>query len=748
MPQRQNLKPALADTLRALRNDVQSGATVPHGVKTVEPGEGLQLVPPEGGAEIFWDWETANTWDTRIQEGRAAIEQARADLDKAEQDLAAGAARVDENRALLDALGPRVESAESTVAQASKDLTALQSTVGDVAAKAAASEQKATDALSKAGAAQTSADGKTTITRALEPRTTQKGGAVGDTHFTMSSMGGGGLVLRQQRWDGSIWQDEALSHQVLASLDLGKATVGELDGGRIRAGTVTADRLLVGIGDNLAPDPNFQVPAAWTTPAWVDPKASGYRTTGSLVLPASTSQRGAYMTTRGALPASRRARFSVWVKSATPLAVNDIRVFARAYKQDGTWVFMTPSFVGNTDPIPAGTWARVVGEFAGPEDGATFTVGMFAQPSTGTVTFSEFQMTGLTEGALIVNGSITGKQLQGESVAAEVVRSMTAEHRNLVVTESAILQHTTLLGTTVADELNVRKLIRGRDAILDGTVDVAQLNVTGAMSAEIVRAMDIQARRGIFTEGLTAQDATLLGTTVAETLNAETVAARIMTSGLLQTTTAANRGVKIDNNGIRAWDSSGRQTVQLNGTSNYITGSFSTAETGQRVRIRNASTVAGIDFFASNNTDDHLGIWYDSPDSNVLNAVAKIQAMTSVQNTRENPALFMWPMRGTFGFQGRWGQDTDATKFVVLTNFAGLGPGAYNTITINYQSAFPTNNSLRCPFVSVESATGADVMATVVQQTESNIRINIINQSGGKSSGTIVLRVVTFNINA
>ena len=122
--------------------------------------------------------------------------------------------------------------------------------------------------------------------------------------------------------------------------------------------------------------------------------------------------------------------------------------------------------------------------------------------------------------------------------------------------------------------------------------------------------------------------------------------------------------------------------------------------------------------------------------------------MTSVQNTRENPALFMWPMRGTFGFQGRWGQDTDATKFVVLTNFAGLGPGAYNTITINYQSAFPTNNSLRCPFVSVESATGADVMATVVQQTESNIRINIINQSGGKSSGTIVLRVVTFNINA
>ena len=66
--------------------------------------------------------------------------------------------------------------------------------------------------------------------------------------------------------DGSTWQDEALSHQVLASLDLGKATVGELDGIRIKANTVTADRLLVGIGDNYVPDPFFQAPAAWTVP--------------------------------------------------------------------------------------------------------------------------------------------------------------------------------------------------------------------------------------------------------------------------------------------------------------------------------------------------------------------------------------------------------------------------------------------------------------------------------------------------
>ena len=94
MPQRQNLKPALADTLRALRNDVQSGATVPHGVKTVQPGEGLQLVPPEGGAEIFWDWETANSVEQRIQDGTALIAQAQATLAQTEQELQSAQDRI------------------------------------------------------------------------------------------------------------------------------------------------------------------------------------------------------------------------------------------------------------------------------------------------------------------------------------------------------------------------------------------------------------------------------------------------------------------------------------------------------------------------------------------------------------------------------------------------------------------------------------------------------------------------------
>lgn len=663
--------------------------------------------------------------------------------------------------------------AATAAATAASKADAAQATANQAKADAAAAANSARDAMTKAGQALTSADGKTTITRSVSSAS-QPGTAVGDTHFTMSSMGGGGVVTRQQRWDGSTWQDESLSHQVLASLDLGKATVGELDGIRIKANTVTATQLLVGLGDNYVPDPFFQAPAAWTFPLWVDPKSDGYRSKGVLAIPAGTTQRGAYMVNRGNLPASRRVRFSVWVSSPTALQEGHIRIFMRVYKADNTWVFGVPTFVDNTQVIAANTWGRVTGEFQAPEDGATFMVGLFAQAAaTNTVRFSEMQVVGLTEGALIVQGSITGSQIDGESVTAKVVQSMTAEHKNLVVTESAILQHTTLLGTTVADQLNVRKLLRGRDAILTGTVDVAQLNVTEAMSAEIVNAMSVAAKKLVVTEDAILNRATVVQSLVTPELitqkaNVGVLAANMISTGALVAQDSTG-SVQINSGGITAQDAtpSGTftrqvkltpagltggtrttQTVRIDGVNNYMVGEFSTAPDKQRVRIRSTSSVAAVDLFASNSTRDHVGIWYDSPDSNVLNAVGRVIAMTGVQHTDDSPGMLMWPMRGTFGFQGRWQQDSVATKFVVLTNFAGLGPGAYNQITISYQSSFHTNNSLRCPFVSVESATGADVMATIIEQTASNIKVNIINQSGGKASGTIVLRIVTFNINA
>ena len=755
---------------------------------------------------------------------QARLDQAEANLDQMGRNLTAAGGRISANETALAASQKRLDAAETTVQKTSKDLTALQGTVGDVQSKVAASDQKAADALAKAGAAQVSADGKTTITRALEPRTTQPGTAVGDTHFTMSSMGGGGRVVRQQRWDGSTWQDETVSHEVIASLDLGKATVGELDGGRISARSLTSDRLVVGVSGNLIVDPNFN-----------DATVSSWRVAGRWRWDDSGTEKRFVAVSDGTISAfqlngGKAKSPSLSVTSGTTYALTlDMTGAAQVYLtiQYANGVVGTPG--SSIQTIPYSAERRRVTLVVTPDSydqasangskpvGILVNVRQPANAPVGTETsVYSAKFAPRTGTVLIEDGAVTGEKVEASTVSGAIGQFLKVEAQSGTFTDSLTGRNARLLGETVAESINITGKLRGRDAILSGTVDVGQLNVTGAMSAKIISTATLQARQGFFTDGLTAQDATLLGTTVAEKLvvtdafsarvvnamtaqtknlvvtedailNRATVVQSLVTPELI--TQKANVGalaanmistgalvaqdstgsVQINSGGITAQDAtpSGTftrqvkltpagltggtrttQTVRIDGVNNYMVGEFSTAPNKQRVRIRSTSSVAAVDLFASNSTQDHVGIWYDSPDSNVLNAVGRVIAMTDVQHTDDSPGMLMWPMRGTFGFQGRWQQDSVATKFMVLTNFAGLGPGAYNQITISYQSSFRTNNSLRCPFVSVESSTGADVMATIIEQTASNIKVNIINQSGGKASGTIVLRIVTFNINA
>lgn len=812
----QNQRPDLVDQIKTLVQSANSVKTVPHGIKTVNPGEGLQLLSSDG-SEIFWDWETAREYDDRIASGQAAIAEAEAALAQTRLDLDAAGERITDAR--LEIAGAVTQAAEakqlvettaSTLAGVDTRLTAtagelstLKTTVGDVSAAVTASEKKASDALAKSVQAQASADGKNRITRSTSPAS-GAGTAVGDTHFVMSSMGGGGRVVRQQRWDGSTWQDETVSHEVIASLDLGKATVGELDGGRIAAGSLYADRIVSGVSQNMVPDPGFvnaslnalRISRAFTFgDRWYisdgvlynSPLPEG-RTNPSNISMAVTSDLFSW-------PAYPSMKLSVSCQARATGGEASFRWNIRLRHRDGSTQYsqMRPA---NYQPLTS-AWQTFAFEYDMPETVVGYSVvfQISAIGSSATIAMKSPLAASKTGSVLIENGAVTAEKVDAQSVAAavgqfvkvqaanvevteslaaRVVNAMTANLKNLVVTESAILQHSTLLGTTVAERLNVTKLLVGRDAILTGTVDVAQLNVTEAMSAEIVRSMTTETKKLVVTEDAILNNATVITSLVtpeliADKANVQTLAARMVSAGAIVAQDSTG-SVQINPSGITVRDAAPgsssytRQvqitpsgitggtrttpTVNIDGRNNWMIGEFATAPDKQRVRIRSTSSVAAVDLFASNATQDHVGIWYDSPDSNVLNAVGRVIAMTGVQHTDDSPGMLMWPMRGTFGFQGRWQQDSVATKFVVMTNYAGLGPGAYNQITIPYQSPFRTNNSLRCPFVSVESATGADVMATIVEQTASNIKVNIINQSGGKASGAIVLRIVTFNINA
>ncbi|MDO4919953.1 hypothetical protein [Kocuria sp.] len=311
----------------------------------------------------------------------------------------------------------------------------------------------------------------------------------------------------------------------------------------------------------------------------------------------------------------------------------------------------------------------------------------------------------------------------------------------LAQTEQTLADAQDRIGRVAAGEI---EKIDGH-IIINGTVDLPALNVTGELSTAIVKALDVTARRGIFTEGLTAQESTLLGTTVAEAINAGTVASRIMTSGLLQTTTDAARGVKIDNAGIRAWDETGSQTVQINGRNNYMVGELSTAPDKQRVRLRSTGSIAAADFFGSNNTKDHLAIWHQA-DAGV-DTVSKIIAHNDIAQVKGNPGMLMFPFRGEFAFTGRWAQESDTLKFFRYDNSSGIGAGAYLDLTYTYTFPFTSQYTVLMPFLSVEAASGRECVVTVMALTYSTIKFRVVNKSAG-DSGALKVRGVVFNMNS
>lgn len=134
-------------------------------------------------------------------------------------------------------------------------------------ARADAAFTAAGDAMTKAGEAQASANGKNNVYyRDVLP--SGSGFVTGDTVFIRSAVGQ--PITAQHQWDGSAWKPVTMGHQVIASVDLGKATVGELDGIYIKANTIRAASVMVGDFTNLATiDPvrgvNVSIPPQWAT---------------------------------------------------------------------------------------------------------------------------------------------------------------------------------------------------------------------------------------------------------------------------------------------------------------------------------------------------------------------------------------------------------------------------------------------------------------------------------------------------
>lgn len=173
-----------------------------------------------GGANTPKRWTTGTTW--------VAV------TDKAATDAAAVAA-----------------AAQTKAEQAKTAADNAQSTADAAQTAAASAQTTATQAM-------TAANSKNRITRSTANPPTNYDGRVDDVWWKMSTLSSGGRVLTQSRWNGSTWLVETIDSAVLAYVDAAKITTGFLDvAALIRAGAITAEKLLIGGPLNLISDPQF-----------------------------------------------------------------------------------------------------------------------------------------------------------------------------------------------------------------------------------------------------------------------------------------------------------------------------------------------------------------------------------------------------------------------------------------------------------------------------------------------------------
>lgn len=544
-------------------------------------------------------------------------------LESAEYDIRDALPRVGAVEDLVDGLGGKATAAENAAAEAlrvaqetAQQLEGLDPSAGEdsyTAAMNAAQEAAAAaaEAMKLAGQAQESADGKATIRNAT---TTPRGvgTAIGDTWMQWTSFPNGSII-GQWTWDGKTWCAVKISHQVLASVDLGKATVGLLNGLRIAAGSVAADRLTIGIGDNALPDPSFtsasmndarraQSSAGGVLSAEAgEPVWTWQDVAGSIIFRLTlTGRDGAAPTTPG-----EQWRVSVPVNPGT----GNARLNVHWWRADGTITYTAGSsyITGDTRQTLAATvTAPATTAGAAPVVGVSFSVYSTTQTARTLRVYSGASARPMKDGSLIVNGTIAGRHLQAEdvaatigqfvkvkatnvevtsSLAAQIVQAMSTTTKNLVVTESAVMQHLTalsaevlgtfkankihandilvpgsvtaatvlvtgelaanvfsaatlaatkafvetklivgesfqVLGTAIVNDINIRGTLRGRDAILDGTLDVEQLNVTQDMAAQIVSAMTVNTKKLVVTEAAIMQHVTAIKGIVTPDLTA------------------------------------------------------------------------------------------------------------------------------------------------------------------------------------------------------------------------------------
>lgn len=327
-----------------------------------------------------------------------------------------------------------------------------------------------------------------------------------------------------------------------------------------------------------------------------------------------------------------------------------------------------------------------------------------------------------------------------DPLVAEKLAGAVGVYDTLIVTEQAILNHATLLGTTVVEELHVTKTLRGRDAILDGTLDVAQLNVTEDLSAAVVNAMTANIKNLVVTEDAILNRVTVIEGIVTEELVANRINLQTLGGDLMQEAalTVAGPGgvVQLSGSGYQAWNAQNVLTVNLDGMDNLITGQLKTAATGTRAelstRLASGSTnpefgTSALDFFVGNE-DHHGAIWYDSGANRFLNIYAMSDLGFSAATAT---GLTIHRDTDSIQFNGQIANSRAMQKGHLSGGYIGAG-GFISNATVTFPTPFAVAPRVFC---QAQSENATDLVVTVRSRSRTGFVYNVKNLGTNNATG-------------
>lgn len=160
----------------------------------------------------------------------------------------------------------------------------------------------------------------------------------------------------------------------------------------------------------------------------------------------------------------------------------------------------------------------------------------------------------VADAAAELDGKVDDSDLDSSATAGRIGAAMTLATKKLIVTEEAILNHATLIGQTVVDDINVQGKLIGTNGVFTGTVDFANVNVTGTQLVNKLGANSIEASK---IKG---------GTFEGKSFTGGDFEGAVIVGGAIATNRypSSEGGIHLaTSTGLRGWDSKGNLTFRL-----------------------------------------------------------------------------------------------------------------------------------------------------------------------------------------